>query len=194
MPVKRWREFHRTPFDQPMDTIVAYCQEATKSLHGSVYGWTYKPLAQVFVDKHKAGLEVGLVVDKTQAAGTKQKPLLQWMVDEGVPVTIATAPTGQINHEKALLVDVLLGADANESYAVYGSLNYSEGGPKQENHVQCDNDPTIVADLYKQFIEAQAYGMQHPQWQLKPNTAEPPTVPADVAATPDPPESPAPTA
>jgi len=59
-----------------------------------------------------------VLVDKTQAAGTKQKPLLPWMIDEGVPIATATAPTGQINHERALLVDVLLGADAHESSAV----------------------------------------------------------------------------
>lgn len=189
MAVKRWREFHRTPHDQPMDTIVSYCRQAKHSLHGDVYGFTYKPLAQAFIDLHKAGLEVGLVVDSTQAAGTYQHPVMQWMVDEGVPVTITRSPDdSQINHDKNLLVDAVLGADANESYAIYGSLNFSKSGPEQANHVCVDNDPTIVAALYQQYIEAQAFGAKHCK-QLVPTTAQPPTVPPDVAAAANPPEA-----
>jgi len=190
MPIKRWREFHRTPKDPVHQVVLDAAKGATKSLHITAYGLTLDDLGTIVIDKHKAGLEVGVVADKTQSGGHAQHALLQRMVDAGVPVTIATAPTGAINHEKALIIDVLLGADSNKSYAVYGSWNMSFSADKQENHAQLDNDPIIVADLYAQYIEAQEYGAKHCK-QLSPTAAEAPTVPADVvAATEAPPIGP----
>ena len=170
MPVKRWREFHRTPFENIHQTIVDNLNFASHSVHGDFYGLTDPDIIDIFIAKHQAGLVVGIVADKTQSAGAKQKIQLQRAVDAGVPVTITTAPTGQINHSKHVCIDIVLGADANLSYALYGSLNLSASGELQENFIMLDNDPTICTDLYNQYLEAQAYGAQHASWQLHPAT------------------------
>jgi len=188
MAIKRWMEFHRTPSDPVHQVILDYMNMAKHSLHLDVYGFTDADMGEILIAKKKAGLEVGLVADHTQSGGKAQKALLQHLVDNDVPVTIATSPTGAINHVKCIMCEVVIGADANESYAIHGSLNFSGSGESQENNFSCTNDPVIVGELYKQYIEAQEWGAKHPQWQLQPNTTEAPTVPADVAAMGAPPE------
>lgn len=188
MPIKRWLEFHRTPHDQVHQVLLDYANLAQHSLHGDFYGFTDADIADIFIAKHKAGLEVGVVSDHTQAAGKTQHALLQRLVDAGVSVTIATAPSGAINHVKYLIIDGILGANDNASYAILGSLNPTSSGEKQENFFFAINDPVIVDDLYQQYLEAQAVGAKHPQWQLHPDTSQPPTVPLDVAAAETPPE------
>lgn len=188
MAIKRWSEFHRTPTDKVHQTLLDYMNEAQHSLHLSVYGFTNDDMGDILIAKHRAGLEVGVVSDHTQAGGKAQHALLQRLVDAGVPVTIATSPTGAINHVKCIICEAVVGADANESYAIFGSLNFSGSGEKQENNFTAMNDPVIVADLYQQYIEARDVGAKHPDWQLHPNTSQPPTVPPDVAAAGTPPE------
>ncbi|HLG70585.1 MAG TPA: phospholipase D-like domain-containing protein [Chloroflexota bacterium] len=161
MAITRSRSLYVTPDDDAHAALIAAAQAATTSLHLSIYGFTLADLGQIFIDKKAAGLSVGIVVDKTQAAGPKQHALLQRLVDNGVPVTIATSPTGAINHEKCLLVDLELGADHNESYACYGSFNFSDSAEKQENHLCVDNDPTVCALFWRQYQETEAYGKAH---------------------------------
>lgn len=168
MAIKRWTEFHRTPHDAVHQTLLDYCAMAQHSLHADVYGFTDGDIADIFIAKHQSGLEVGVVSDHTQAAGKAQHALLQRLVDAGVSVTIATSPTGAINHVKYLIIDGILGANDNASYAILGSLNPTSSGEKQENFFFAINDPVIVADLYQQYLEAQAVGVKHPQWQLSP--------------------------
>lgn len=168
MPITRSRTLYVTPDDDAHAALIAAATSATTSLHLTIYGFTLADLAQIFIDKMRAGLSVGIVVDKTQAAGPKQHALLQTLVDAGVPVTIATSPTGAINHEKCLLIDLELGADHNDSYACYGSFNFSDSAEKQENHLQVDNDPGICQMFWRQYQETQAYGAAH-DTQLTPS-------------------------
>lgn len=193
MPVKRWREFHRTPHDPVHQMVLDNLNGAKHSLHGDFYGITDADVIDIFIAKHQSGLAVGIVADKSQSAGAKQRAQLQRAVDAGVEVVITMSPLDQINHSKHALVDIVLGADANESYALYGSLNLSGTGEKQENFIMLDNDPTICTDLYQQYLEARDFGLKHPQWQLHPTNVTPQPVPADVAAAPAPPEQPEPT-
>jgi phosphatidylserine/phosphatidylglycerophosphate/cardiolipin synthase-like enzyme len=175
MPIERRRVLYVSPADNVHDALLAVAQAATVSLYMSIYGFTLDDLAEVFIAKHQAGLQVGIVADRSQAAGPAERAILQKLVNAGVPVTIATAPTGAINHEKVLLVDLELGADHNQSFAVYGSFNFSFGAAKQENHLQTDNDPSVCAYLWKQYQETEAHGKLHPEWQLVPQV---PPVPA----------------
>ncbi len=188
MAIKRWLEFHRTPTDPVHQIILDYMNQVQHSLHLDCYGFTDADMGDILVAKHKAGLEVGVVADHTQSGGKAQKALLQHLIDNGVPVTIATSPTGAINHVKCIICEAIIGADANVSYAIHGSLNFSGSGESQENNFTATNDPCIVGELYKQYIEAQEWGAKHPQWQLKPNTAQAPTIPEDVAVMAQKPE------
>ena len=166
MPIERRRVLYVSPDDNCEAALISAANAATTSLHLSIYGFTLESLAGICMAKQQAGLAVGIVADRTQAAGPAEKALLQRLVDAGVPVTIATAPTGAINHEKVLLVDLELGATHNASFAVYGSYNMSASAAKQENHLQSDNDPSVCVLFWQQYCETLAVGMAHPEWQL----------------------------
>lgn len=168
MPIERRRVLYISPDDDCAAALIAAANAATVSLHVLIYGFTLESLADICIAKQQAGLTVGIVADRTQSAGPTEHALLQRIVDAGVPVTIATAPTGAINHEKVLLVDIELGATHNESFAVYGSWNFSSSASKQENHLQSDNDPSICTLFWQQYQETQAYGALHPAWQITP--------------------------
>ncbi len=162
MPITRTRTLFISPDDDCTAALIAAAQSAQHSLHLTIYGFTLNDLADVFMQKHRAGLPVGIVADKTQASGPTEKALLQKLVDAGVPVTIATSPTGAINHEKCLLIDVAeLGPDHNDSCVCYGSFNFSSSAEKQENHLQIDNDPSMCGLFWRQYQETEAYGRIH---------------------------------
>lgn len=173
MPIVRTRTLYISPDDDCTAALLAAAARATASLHVLIYGFTLAPLADLLIAKRTAGCTVGVVADHTQAAGHAERPVLQRLVDAGVPVTIATAPSGAILHEKALLIDIERGPDHNDSYAVYGSWNFSAGAERQENHLQVDNDPSMCALLWRQYQEADAVGRAHPAWQLAPSGKEP---------------------
>jgi phosphatidylserine/phosphatidylglycerophosphate/cardiolipin synthase-like enzyme len=172
MPITRTRTLFLSPDDDCHAALLAAARSATKSLHVLIYGFTLPDLVDVLIQKQHAGLSVGVVVDHTQASGATQEPLMQRLVDAGVPVTITTSH-GAIMHEKCLLVDLELGADHNASLAVYGSWNFSRGANKQANHLQSDNDPSICAAFWQQYQQMQQYGVAHCP-QLSPRGASAP--------------------
>lgn len=178
-----------SPHDDCFDALLRAAKAATASIHVLIYSFTMTPLADILIEKHKTGLEVAVVADKTQSAGPHQKSLLQRLVDAGIPVTISTSMTGAILHTKALLIDMKLpgGANDNGSFSVFGSFNFSgtfdkktgkaTGAQAQDNVLVTENSAALVTFFYQQFLETQDYGRAHCE-QLKPTT--PPALPITI--------------
>jgi phosphatidylserine/phosphatidylglycerophosphate/cardiolipin synthase-like enzyme len=161
VPVERWRHFYTAPDDNCEGAILAAAGNATVSLHVLIYALTMRSLLALIKQKKAEGLIVGVVADLSQSIGHAERPLLQDLVDNGVPVTITTSPTGAIMHTKALLIDHELGTEHNASHVVYGSMNLSVTGPKQANFVVIENDPTMCDYLLRAYHELEQFGKAH---------------------------------
>lgn len=171
MPIERRRVVYLSPQDDAHAALLAAACAAKRSLHLMIYGFTLADLGEVLVAKQTAGLAVGVVVDKTQAAGPTQHTLLQHLVDAGVPITITTSH-GAIMHEKVLLADLCDGPEANNSFVAFGSYNFSSSAQKQANVLITENDPVLCRYFWGQYQALEEYGAAHCT-QLRPSAQAP---------------------
>ena len=170
------RSVYLSPVDSCEDALIAIAAGATKSIHVFCYAFTDHALAGILMQAVKDGKAVGVVVDSTQAAGATQRPLMQLLVDNGVPLTISRSTAGGILHEKVIVRDGGLGPESNDSFVIYGSFNLTnQTAERQENWLITDNDPRLVADFMARYAAVEAFGKANvKQMAPTPNTGGPP--------------------
>jgi phosphatidylserine/phosphatidylglycerophosphate/cardiolipin synthase-like enzyme len=118
-------------------TLVKYIGSATKSVHVMAYGFTSLPIARALIAAKLHGVDVQVVLDRSNLAATASK--LALIKTSGIPVWVdATHP---ISHDKVIIVD----GNRIET----GSYNYSNNAESAnaENSMIC---PSIEgAALYE---------------------------------------------
>jgi phosphatidylserine/phosphatidylglycerophosphate/cardiolipin synthase-like enzyme len=93
--------------------VVKTIGDAKQSIRVAAYGFTSKPIAEALLDAHKRGIDVEVVVDKSQA--TARYTAATFLADQGVPVRVDCRYA--IMHDKFMVVD---GITVEE-----GSFNYT---------------------------------------------------------------------
>jgi phosphatidylserine/phosphatidylglycerophosphate/cardiolipin synthase-like enzyme len=126
------------PWDDTTGKLIEYMQGATKSLFIVIYGFHLPKLTDLLIAKFEAGVEIGLILDHSQAAGVAERGEVQRLVEAGVPLLIGTSPVhGQILHSKFAVRD---GLDVES-----GSWNYSISAAQQSNTMTFISDPAYAA-------------------------------------------------
>lgn len=90
-----------SPHAGATDAVVAVIAEAKSSVHLAGYGFTSKPIAQALIDAHTRGVDVDVVLDKSNATAR---------YTEATEVSVAGVPVRldyryAIMHNKFLIVD-----------------------------------------------------------------------------------------
>ena len=169
MSIIRQRGIFFSPAEDVRDHAVAFIRTARASVHLNVYGLTDPEIVAALIDRHVSGCVVSVVCDHTQASGPADRVALQRIVDAGIELVITTSPTGAIDHEKVILIDVVNGAMDDSSAAWWGSYNLSQSAQKQRNYGERDNDPGMVARFWADWQASHDYGAaNHPEWQIQP--------------------------
>lgn len=116
------------------DLVVKAIGEARKTLRVAAYSFTSKPIAQTLLDAHKRGIDVRVVVDKSQAKARYSSAT--FLANVGIPIRIDYKYA--IMHNKFIIVD-----DANIEL---GSFNYTKAAEEKnaENAMVLRNDPPVV--------------------------------------------------
>jgi phosphatidylserine/phosphatidylglycerophosphate/cardiolipin synthase-like enzyme len=150
------------PYDvpDPAHHILDIVNGATLTIRIDVYGFTWAPLMDALITAHQRGIDVSIVADHSQSAGTAERPQLQRLVDAGIPVLIGVSARGGINHSKYVIAD---------GHVVgFGSFNFSASALAQDNTFTETNDanmvPVFVANW--QRVHDDAVG-KHPEWQVR---------------------------
>ncbi|MFA6239858.1 MAG: phospholipase D-like domain-containing protein [Candidatus Hydrogenedentales bacterium] len=94
------------------DALLAYLRSARKSIRCAFYDFEYVEAAKVLVEKHKDGLEVGIVSD----SGYKDRDAVQLCIQAGIPVVFDERRP--FMHDKFCIVD--------DSIVWTGSTNITE--------------------------------------------------------------------
>lgn len=116
--------------------LLALVQGAKVSIDVGIYGFAWKPLVDLLIQKHKDGVKVRIVLDRTQAGGVGEREYIQEIVDAGIEHYIGTSEQHQIRHTKNIIVD--------GTHGECGSLNYSESGFRQNNTVELFTDIALA--------------------------------------------------
>ena len=120
-----------SPYDKVDDAIHAQLTQASKSVHCSLYGITNLRLANDLIAAKQRGADVGVGLDKIQAAG--KSDLHAKLLEAGILVEIK--PVATLEHNKFCVIDGTI--------VIMGSWNWSNNAQKQ------DNSDVIITDCPK---------------------------------------------
>ncbi len=168
MPIISHDELAFSPDDDCRGMLHAFVQAAKRSVHVNIYALSSPALIDILIAQHQAGIDVHVVADHSQAVGHAEAPQIQRLANAGVDTVIATSPTGNIDHEKVVIVDWLDGPDANNCAVGYGSYNFSESAQAERNYFEQTNDAARVARFFANWQSSHDWGVtHHPEWQIK---------------------------
>src|SRR5256712_634112 len=126
-----------SPYDKVDDAIHAQLKQASKSIHCSLYGITNQRLASDLIAAKQRGAEVGVGLDKKQAAG--KSDLHAKLQDAGILVEIK--PVATLEHNKFCVIDGTI--------VILGSWNWSNSAQKQDNSEVIITDCPKVAQAFE---------------------------------------------
>lgn len=139
-----------SPQDDTLAEYLSLVNAATISIHIADYSFNIMELVQTLIAKCKAGLDVKLVLDKSQSAGATEVPEVKALLAAGVPTVIVESSKHQIMHNKFTVIDGHITQD--------GSWNYTTAASKENNNYFVFDDHEIssdygVAKVYEQVFQ-----------------------------------------
>ncbi len=143
-----------SPWDDTQQAFIDYINATQKSLYIVIYGFHLPLLTDTLIAKHAAGVEIGLILDHSQATGRAESGEVQRLVSAGIPLLVGTSPVhGQILHSKFAVRDVAM--------VEFGSWNYSLSASQQSNTMTFITDPGYAAAFLQHYHRLHAFIMLH---------------------------------
>lgn len=117
------------------ELVVKVIDTARQSIRLAAYSFTSKPIAEALVAAHKRGVDVQVVVDKSQK--TERYTSATFLANMGIPVRVDAMHA--IMHNKFIVVD--------GQHVETGSYNYSKAAEERnaENALVNWNSPKLAA-------------------------------------------------
>lgn len=143
-----------SPWDDTQGRFLDFIAGTQHSLFIVIYGLHLPLLTNLLIAKHSAGIEIGLILDHSQAEGKAESGEVERLVSAGVPLLIGTSPVhGQILHSKFAVRD---GKDVES-----GSWNYSLSASAQSNTMTFISDSGYAASFILHYHRLHAGIMLH---------------------------------
>ena len=108
-----------SPRDGCSDLIVTTLGQAKSTVLVQAFSFTSQPIAQALVDAHRRGVQVEVIVDKSQP--TARGNQLDFVAQAGIPVRIDAAHA--IAHNKIMVIDA--------ETVITGSFNFTESAEER---------------------------------------------------------------
>jgi len=126
-----------SPKSGATDLVVKVINSAKKSVRLAAYSFTSKPIAEALVAAHKRGIDVQVVVDKSQK--TEKYSSATFLANMSIPVRVDSMHA--IMHNKFIVVD--------KQTVENGSFNYTSAAEERnaENALVNWNNPKL-AEIY----------------------------------------------
>jgi len=121
-----------SPDEDTQEVVLDFAASSQKSILIAAYSFTCAPLADLLVKKHAAGLDVRLVLDKTEAGGKAEKIQLAKLAAAGIPFEIGTSQKHRAMHLKAMVVD--------RKSVLSGSYNFTTTARSENNTFDITTD------------------------------------------------------
>ena len=108
-----------SPLGGCTEAIVSAVNDAKKSVFVQAYSFTSSPIAKAIVDAHKRGVEVRVILDKSQR--TERYSSADYLANAGVPVAIDAKHA--IAHNKIIILD--------GGTVITGSFNFTQSAEER---------------------------------------------------------------
>jgi phosphatidylserine/phosphatidylglycerophosphate/cardiolipin synthase-like enzyme len=126
-----------SPDDDTEKVMLDFAASARNSILIADYSFTSAPLTDILIKEHAAGVDVRLVLDKTEAAGKAEKVQLAKLTAAGVPFEVGTSQHHRAMHLKVMIVD--------RKSVMSGSYNFTATAKEQNNTFDITTDPERAA-------------------------------------------------
>lgn len=137
------RELWHTPApDLQADAIARlteFWQSATTSLLIVDYSFNLIAFETILPELKAKGVEVTLVLDKSQSTGSSEKPVIASLQASGIDMTIGESSMHHIVHDKFSIVDGV--------HAEYGSFNFTKVAGLEDNFFFIEPNSPVAQDL-----------------------------------------------
>lgn len=137
------RQFYCCPdLDTPQETLdafLAFTQTAQKTLLIADYSFNLPQFETVLPALTAKGVDVRLVLDKSQSSGSTEKPIIASLKASGIDMVIGTSSDHKIMHNKFCIID--------SEVSQYGSWNYTVAASDEDNFYFIDKTPEVAAAL-----------------------------------------------
>lgn len=114
-----------TPYDDAQKALIDLLQSATKKIRIADYSFNLEPVVQVLIDKFKSGVDVAVVLDRSQSKGKTEIPEVEQLQQAGIPLVIGSSDKGKIMHLKVAIID--------DSVVGSGSYNFTNSAELEDN-------------------------------------------------------------
>jgi phosphatidylserine/phosphatidylglycerophosphate/cardiolipin synthase-like enzyme len=123
-----------TPGGNCTDAIVHALGDAQRSILVQAYAFTSAPIAKALLDAHQRGVQVQVILDKSQR--TEKDSAADLLANQGVPTTIDAEHA--ISHNKVIILD--------GETVITGSLNFTKAAQeKNAENVLIIRDQALAA-------------------------------------------------
>ena len=122
-----------SPYDDTQDAFLNFIKTAQKKIRLADYSFNLEPLVQLLVQKLGAGVDVQLVLDRSQSTGQTEQPVIDQLKQAKVPMVIGTSSLRQIMHNKFTIID--------DEWVQSGSWNYTAAASKEDNFFDVEHSP-----------------------------------------------------
>src|SRR5665213_2992319 len=116
---------YNSPEDDTLTEFKNLLSAATVSIHLADYSFNLMEVVDILAGKLKTGIDVKLVLDKSQSAGKTEVPEIKALQAAGVPLVIVESSLHQIMHNKFTVLDGHI--------VQTGSWNYTTAASKENN-------------------------------------------------------------
>ncbi|MHB8482800.1 MAG: phospholipase D-like domain-containing protein [Nitrospiria bacterium] len=128
-----------SPEDDTLAEFLFLLTHATTSIHLADYSFNIMEVVNLLVGKLKSGLDIKLVLDKSQSAGKTEVPEIKAIQAAGIPTVIVESSLHQIMHDKFCIIDGHI--------LQSGSWNYTTAASKENNNYFVFDDNLIQNDF-----------------------------------------------
>jgi phosphatidylserine/phosphatidylglycerophosphate/cardiolipin synthase-like enzyme len=130
------RKWYFSPLDDTKDAYLTFLQTATKSIRIADYSFNIPEFETILPALQKKGVDVQLVLDKSQSGGSTEKPVVEALRASDIPMMIGTSDKHKIMHNKYTILD--------DTWIQYGSWNYTTAASDEDNFFCIENNPSLA--------------------------------------------------
>lgn len=129
-------EFAFSPENESTELVIKVIRSAKKTIRLAAYSFTSAPLAEALVAAHRSGVDVQVVLDKSNA--TAKYSSATFLANAGVPTRIDSKHP--IAHSKYMIID--------DKTVETGSFNYTKAAMRNSENVVVFWDSPEIAKTY----------------------------------------------
>lgn len=134
--INRQSQLGFAPYDDCKTMLLNLASSATKKIRIADYSFNMDELVDVLINKFHQGLDICLVLDKSQSGGATEKEPISRLKASQIPYVVGTSDKHKIMHLKVIIVD--------DAVVGSGSYNFTEVAEQESNFFRVDNDPEIA--------------------------------------------------